>query len=416
MSKSMKFPLPVMGVDVRSHETSLVSGAVRRAVNVDVDRDGHPARRTGYTKRLARSDMHSVWYAPQRGWTFVATGRTVNRLDPNTYALTPLLDLGSDAPVSYTEYNGNVYFTNRTAIGWLPSNSMTARRVGVPAPATSPTLAPSASGKLLKGKYGVTIALVDDRGEEGPTAPLQTIELAADGGITLANLPVIDGWFVAIYLTTTDGEVLREAARIPAVFATYTVAEVSAGGTPGTFGSAPLPPGEFIAWQSGRLFTAIDSTLTFSEPLRPHLCDMAHNRIPFSGWISMVASVGSGLYIGDSRGVWFLAGTDVDGSKLVYASHHRAVKGSAVIIQPGHLPEKLVQADTPVALWLTSAGYMVGTPDGRVVELNSDRLLLPTGMTARSAFLTRGGRKQVVSTVNSAGTASSGTAADSVIG
>lgn len=415
MSKTMKYPLPATGVDMMSAETALAPGAVRQAVNVDIDRSGHPKRRVGYIQRAASNTLHSIHYAAQRGWTFVCDGRTASRLDTTTYALTALHDMGSDAPLAYAEYNGNVYFTNRTGAGWLPSNATTARAVGVPALETTPALAASGSGKLLAGSYGVTFSLIDDRGEEGAASPVQTITLPSDGGITITGLPVRIGWGVNIYLTSTDGDILRLAASFPAAFATYHVAEIPTGEVALTVGLVPLPPGEFICWQGGRLFTGADGAVSFSLPGRPHLHNPAHGVIPFSGRLAMLASVSTGIYVGDSRGVWFLAGGDVEQSKIQLVSSHRAFKGSAVMMPPGHFPEKLVPADSPVVAWLTSAGYMVGTPDGRVIELQADRLRLPAGITGRSVFLTRGGRKQVLTTVNSAGTALAGSATDSVI-
>lgn len=51
-------------------------------------------------------------------------------------------------------------------------------------------------------------------------------------------------------------------------------------------------------------------TLYFSEAMRHHLNNPAHGFIQFGSCISFVEAVTDGLYIGDSRGVWFLSGTD----------------------------------------------------------------------------------------------------------
>ena len=413
MSQTKPYPLPIAGVDTLSSETALVKGAVRSAVNVDIGRAGRFKRRAGYTRRVAHPGMHSLFYAAQKGWTLVAQDSALYQLDINTYSLTPLATLSSPDKLEYTEYNGNLYFANKTTIGWVPNDSATARPVGVPVP-TTPALS-AAGGDLTPGKYGVAITLVDDRGEEGGATKLQVIDLPDGGGIRLANLPQRMGWTISVYVTSADGDVLRWAAEFPAVFPTYVVAGIAQGGELDTQFLIPLPPGDIVRWHNGRLFTAKNGALRFSGALRPHLHNPAHDVIPFSGHIAFVESVSDGLYVGDSRGVWFLSGTDPTKFEQRRVSTCRAVARSSIMIPPEHFPPKQVPAEAPVAVWLSTSGYVVGMPGGTTVELQPDRLKVPSGLTGRSAFLLREGRKQVVTPVNSTSTATFGTAVDSVI-
>jgi hypothetical protein len=413
MSQTKPYPLPIAGVDTLSSETALGNGTVRSAVNVDIGRAGRFKRRAGYTRRVARTGMHSLFYAVQKGWTLVAQDAGLFRLDIDTYAMTPLATLNSPDKLEYTEYNGNLYFANKTTLGWVPSDSTVARPVGVPVP-TTPTLSVAAGG-LTPGKYGVAITFVDDRGEESGATELQVINLPDGGGIRLANLPQKLGWRIFVYITSPDGDVLRWAAEFPAVFPSYVVAEIAQGGVLDTRFLVPLPPGDFVCWHNGRLFTAKNGALRFSEALRPHLHNPAHGVIPFSGHIAFVESVGDGLYVGDSRGVWFLSGTDPTKFELRRVSTCRAVAYSSIMVPPEHFPPKQVPAEVPVAVWLSTSGYVVGMPGGTTVELQPDRLKVPSGLTGRSAFLLREGRKQVITPVNSTSTATFGTAVDSVI-
>lgn len=415
MSQSKPFPLPIIGVDTLSTETALASGAVRSAVNVDIGRAGRVRRRDGYTRRVAVPGLHSVYYAAQRGWTLVARDSALFRLDTATFAMTPLMALNSPDPLWYTEYNGNLYFTNRATMGWVPSNSDEARRVGVPTP-QAPAITADASGGLLPGKYGVVLVLVDDRGEESGASRLQTVSLPNGGGIRLSDLPQQLGWTTFVYVTGADDDVLRLVATVPAVFPTYLIAEpIAQGRTCGTRGLVPLPGGDFVCWHNGRLFTAGGGAVRFSGSMRPHLHDPAHNVIPFSGAITFMESVGDGVYVGDERGVWFLSGNDPTKFEQVRVSPNRAVARSSVVVSPKHFPEKQVPVDSPVAVWLSTSGYVVGMPGGTAVELQPDRVKVPNGLTGRTSFLLRGGRKQVVTPVNSSSTATFGTAVDSVL-
>lgn len=413
MSKTKKYPLPVAGIDVLSNETSLVKGAVRSAKNVDIGRSGEYQRRAGYTMVSVTPGLHSLFYAAQKGWTFVALDAQMFRLHTNNYKRESLALIGSAFPVAYAEYNGNVYFTNRTSFNWVPSDSGAARQVGVPVP-PAPTLS-ATQGTLLPGTYGLVLTTIDDRGEESGATALQTIRIGTGGGIKLAKLPLLPGMSLCVYITSADGDVLRRAETLPAVFHTYDITEDAQGALCSTQFLTPMPTGDMVRWHNGRLYTAKFDTLSFSEAHRPHLYSLAHNTIQFSGWISFIEPVVDGIYVGDSRGVWFLAGGDPTKFTLRRVSTHRAIHRSSLIAPSRYFPEKMVQTDAPVAVWLSTAGYIVGMQGGSIVELHSDRIQVPTGLLGRSTLLLRDGRKQIITTVNSTSTAANGVANDSTI-
>ena len=50
---AVPLPMPRLGMDLLSEETRLPAGCVRRAVNVDIDRDGQAAARGGFVTRRA---------------------------------------------------------------------------------------------------------------------------------------------------------------------------------------------------------------------------------------------------------------------------------------------------------------------------------------------------------------------------
>lgn len=414
MTTQKNLPLPAAGVDLLSEETALIAGAVRSAINVDISRGGHFSRRAGCTRRVAVPGLHSLFYSVQRGWTFVGRDALLNRMDTTTYEMTPMYNLGSAHLIDYTEYNGNVYFTNRTAIGWVPLGSTAARQVGVPKP-PAPELVAVSQGPLLPGKYAVAITLLDDRGEEGPASDVGIVNLPEGGGIRLQGLPQNIGWSVGVYITSADGDVLRQAALVPAVFPTYLVATDAEGQILDTQHLVQLPPGNFIRWHNGRLLVARGAELLLSEPMRPHLHNPAHGVIPFTGVVAFVESVADGLFVGDANGVWFLSGTDPSRFEQRLVSRCRAVPRSSLMMAPEHLPQDRVQTDQPVAVWLSTSGYVVGMPGGRTVELQPERVKVPPGLVGRSAYLFRSGRKQIVTPVNSSRTAANWVALNSVI-
>ena len=413
MSATRPYPLPAAGIDSLSNETALLKGAVREAVNVDIGRAGRFSRRVGQTLRLSGSDYHSIWGAQQRGTMLVAKGNQLLRLNDDL-STTPLAALNSADPLAYMEYNGNVYWTNKTTIGWLPADAATARPVGVPVPEVVPSLSATAGG-LLPGKYGVVMTYLDDRREEGGATPVQIIDLPSGGGITLTGLPIRVGWAFRVYITDPDGSKFHRSEEVPAVFPNYTVTQTAQGGDCDTQFLTPMPPGELITWLAGRLYTAKLGTLCFSEAMRPHLSNPAHGFIQFSGFISFVEAVTDGLYVGDSRGVWFLSGTDPTKFEMKLVSPHRAVRCSGVKVGPGHFPDEKVPSPNPVAMWLSTSGYVVGMDGGVTVELQPERIKVPAGLVGRTTVLVRKGMKQAVTPVNSTSTVAFGTAVDSGI-
>lgn len=402
--KNNRIPLPTLGQDMLSEQTSLPSGAVRIARNVDIGRDGTFGRRAGFVERVAGDAFHSIYYAAQKGWLLVCQGRTLYRMNPDTLALTSLFTLNSEDPLSYTEFNGEIYFTNPSTIGWIPSDSVLARTAGVVVP-PAPVATATTIGGLVAGEYGVSITLVDDRGEESGASEATTVVLPVPGGILLSGLPVISNHRVYVYVTPPDGDQLYFTTDFVADAATAVISISPGGATIDTQFLRPMLPGQFVRGFNGRLYTGYRDRLAFSEPFRPRACSLRHGWIAMSGYISFVEPVVDGIYVGDSRGVWFMAGGDPSKFEPRLVSKCRAVRRSSTLVPGEHFPDKAVQGAELVAVWLSTSGYVLGLPGGTTVELHPDRVKLAAGMTGTSTFLLRSGRKQLISLVDSTSTA-----------
>jgi hypothetical protein len=68
----------------------------------------------------------------------------------------------------------------------------------------------------------------------------------------------------------------------------------------------------------------------------------------------------------------------------------------------------------PVAVWLCTSGYAVGTADGNVIEVNADVIRVPLATSGSSVFAIRNGRKQVLTTMSNTQPAA-GEAVDTII-
>lgn len=397
---STSIPLPRLGIDLLSDETQMPAGAVRAAVNVDIDKRGQFARRQG-SSLVSPGDGYDNLY-PWGGKLLARRGALLLSIDPDTMVEATLCHLGMDAPIDYTPYNGDLYVASTAAL-WL-------LRAGAAVPAGSrlpdvlPTLSPTDAGALTPGRYMAAISMLDARGEESHAVSLGQIDVTA--GLLLTGLPVVPGCRWRMYLTPPDGDVLYLAEEFDAVFTQYAVTVYPGGAPCETLHLAHMPGGRFVRGYGGRLFVAHGDTLWFSEAFRPHLTAPRHNFVRFVGTIRFVEFVAGGAYVGDDRGVWWLAGEDPTKYILSPVSDAVAVARSSVLVPMHRLGTLGSRATADCAVWLSADGYMVGAPGGQVTALHPDRIRLAPQIAGQSVFLLRDGIQQIVTLTASPGPAS----------
>lgn len=389
--KSVGIPLPVLGVDMLSDQTALRAGTVRSATNTDLANNGAFSRRAGFSTVAAGSGYTNL-YTDAKG-TLVGQGTSLYAINPTTYATALMCDMGAEAPIDFAQYNGHLYICGPRALWWIPSNESTPRPVGVPT-GTLPNVASSNAGTLIPGNYAVAISRVDDRGEESPIKLLGTFALVA--GLTLTNLTVTSGWRYRLYISPTDGDALYLADEWDALLSTHTATVTPNGAPCGNLHLAPMPYGDFVRAEKGRMYVAVGDTLWFSEPLRPHLTDPRHNFVRFVGNIRFIETMQGGVFVGDSRGVWWLSGEDPSKFTLRGASDHTAVKRSSLVVPTSVLGARFRAAEGTAAVWLSTAGYMVGSESGEVTPLHPDRVRLSGSLEGKSVFIVRNGIRQVI--------------------
>lgn len=408
MSSPIKIPLPVNGVDLLSDETGFSTGYVRRAENVDIDRSGTFRRRPGATLVASAPYYHSL-FSGKRG-VLLGQGDSLYSVNPSTLATTLKGVLGT-GPFDITEYNGHTYILSRDALWWIPSDAGDVRRAGVEPPNPLPTISADV-GALTSGAYAVALARVDERGEESPCKFLGTV--STSGGVRLTGLPVEPAVTYRVYLTPPDGDVLYLAAEFQAVFSTYVVGELPDGAQRTSQHLQMMPGGDFVRWHAGRLYVMRGDVLHYSQPLRPHLTDPRHDFIQFVG-VRFFEPVAGGIFVGDSRGTWFLPGNEPSEFRLQHVSHALAVKRSSLRLPSTHLPQRLNLPAQDCAVWLSTEGYVVGTAGGQVVELHPDRIRLADGLEGRSRLVIRNGVKQIITLTSAHGTQGYGVALDTSI-
>lgn len=411
--KTVPFPAITLGVDMLSNETSIPKGAVRKAINVNLDRYGNFSRRTGYTKVVSGAGFHSVRSLLQKGWVVLAQDNELKLINTADYSMSSLYTLDSSDQLDYCEHNGDLYFSNRSTIGFVPYGSSVARALGIPNPDPGPILAATTNGSLRAGTYTVALSYVDDLGRESGLGEYVQVTLPVDGGITASGLPTHSGWKLRVYITAPDGEVLYLNSEFNAVTTTININTFRELKQTDTAALVPMEPGSFIRPFNGRLYTCQDNVISFSEPLRYGVTNLSTNKITMNDSITIFEPVLGGIYVGAGTKVWFMEGGDPSRFKQKLVSNCRAIPNSSTLVPGEHFNSKVVSPDYPVAVWLSTSGYVAGQADGTVVELQPDRVRIPGNHAGRSTFLLRNGMKQVVTPVNSTSAVAFGTAVDS---
>lgn len=411
--KTIPFPAIKLGVDMLSDETSLLPGAVRQAINVDLDRAGNFSRRKGYTRVVSGSGFHSVRTMAQKGWVMLAQNSTLKAISPSNYSMSTLYTLNSSDPVDYCEHNGNIYFSNRSTLGTVPYGSSLARRLGIDTPSPVPVLSATTNGSLGAGTYTVALTFVDDLGEESGTGDYVRVTLPVPGGITATGLPTHSGWKLRVYLSPPNGTNLYLNSEFNAVTTTVGINTFNELKQCDTTDVTAMVPGSFIRPHNGRLYTCLDNVISFSEPLRYGVTNLSNNTIIMNDNITVFEPVLGGIYVGAGTKVWFMEGGDPSKFAQKLVSNCRAIPYSSTLVPGEHFNSKVVNPEYPVAVWLSTSGYVAGQADGSVVELQPDRVRIPGNHAGRSTFLLRNGMKQVITPVNSTSAVAYGTAIDS---
>ncbi|MEN8250665.1 MAG: hypothetical protein ABFS32_17155 [Bacteroidota bacterium] len=154
------------------------------------------------------------------------------------------------------------------------------------------------------------------------------------------------------------------------------------------FSEAPI--GRHIAFFNGRWYISQGNTVWISEPFAPGLFDMARGFLQFKSAIRMIKPVKEGIFISDSKAIWFFRGTDPSEFSQKQLTAYPVLEWSDAI---DYIEGYEIGLETPglCALWGTVEGAMIGTTDGRVVTLTKDKIQYPK-IGSQGSGLLRGNR------------------------
>ena len=382
------------GVNEKAKETDLPQSTARVLKNLNVSNEGKIRRRDGFIRRVVASVAHSIY--THNGFVFAVVDNALQMLDTDTWDLTVVRGGVGPSRLSYAAIGGVVYYSNGTVSGRYDTESGQHYSSMAPPTPGAPNLS-VASGGLKPGKYMVSITQVSSDGvESGAPIPVP-ITLTASEGIRV-DVPVTDGTReTRVYCSEVNGSNLFLEARMPFGAGFTVITGLSHGKELRTLLVDPLPAGSILRAHKGRLYSADNNVLWYSEPLLYGLTKLDYNYLPpFSGPITMIEPVDGGLFVA-ADAMYFLSGTSPADMQFTVLDTAPAIPGSSMVID-GQLVSKDINGQ--VAYWYSSEGAVIGLPNGAIRNLTQDKLEgVEDAASAASALIRTAGVDRVLTNV-----------------
>jgi hypothetical protein len=364
----------------------------RIVLNAVVGDSGVIYPRDGY-ERAIRGGIHSVW-SKSAMFGVGVDDSVLYRIDG--VALTPLAVVpGPRSRLQYDEVGNLVYMSNGY---WRASYDLLSGQMrpwGVPVPA-SPRVS-IGPGYFPPGTYTLCFTQTDGDQMSGNGPLVQVSWEGEEKGIRLLNFP--EGgecWIThpngkALYRAIVDGGVIQGHHPQAEPLLPLSV--------------TPPPNFEDFAFAFGRMWGAKNNRVHYSMPGYPDWFRQGDYRL-FLQPIVMVAPVNNGIFVHSRASSWYLQGTDPGKMELSRVGDG-AIPGTLTY---AHMPASLAggaatsanfatMSQMPSPIWMSQAGFVVGTHSGHLTSLTDHRLRLRPRFEGASLFRVKSGVPQIVTTL-----------------
>jgi hypothetical protein len=394
MTDPVAFLKTQLGMDVISLEGRLPEGAVRSAINVELNEKSGFRRRPGYTQRLAGACLGIYQPENMPGLAIYVdqASRELRRITETGYAT-----LAHDAyelwPIEHAHY---LYVAVGSRVLRIDPD-FSCRSAGIAnLIGFSPTLVALNNGGLAPGTYLVAVSYHNDLGEESGLSNTSQITLASGYGAIDVFLPPPpdEAVMMSIYRTYANGRNLFRVATVEAD--TSFAITLSVLGRPArTWLRAPLPSGILASYQ-GRLYSASGTFVYYSEPFNTNLMNVRSGFIPFGERTTMVLAVTDGLYVGTDSAAYYLGGGGPSEFRIRLVDPHPVMFGSGIMVDGAMFSDEFMrqsprgQETAAVAVWLSPHGAVAGMVGGNVATPMQERITLRCRKASGSSIIRRG--------------------------
>lgn len=360
----------------RMTSADLVTG-----VNINIDDTGKISRRSGIRRVVTGTDVHSLGDA--LGRSFFIDDDTLYELSKANAKAAIKSGLTAGRRMNYLGVNNAVYFSNGVDAGSVTGSVV--RNLGIAVP-SSPAIE-IIPGNLSPGSYGVTCAYVRDDGTESGAPRSSFIVIHGGQGLRLA-LPVSSDAHVTekrVYITSANGEVPYLAMTLPNAITSADYAETGPQALVcNTQNMGPLPAGDVMGFHNGRLYSACGNVIWHSEPHKHELCNYAANYLLFPDRVTVIAPIESGIFVGTERDTHFLMGSEPAQFVDRTVSPAGSIFGTLSYCEQQFVTANGLRELTPV--WVTARGVVAGASDGSLIELTSNKFVLPSMASGAAAY------------------------------
>lgn len=382
------------GMDISADAVDVPANRAHDILNLDLTQSGVGFARDEYTAPTLLAGARCLQGFDAFG--LCASGDTLYRIDV-PLAVTPVHSgLHPTNPIAYVAHAGRIWFTDGVRVGMFNEIDNSASWVGLPVPG-APAVRAVGVGGLTPGAYGLAFSFMSATEESGISS---MVTVHTQAGLELTQIPVPpSGCDLRVYMTMPDGDILYHLMDIPnGLMAPFLIGSAPEGKQAMNRFLSQLPGGRLLAGYNGRMYVARGSVLYFSEPLYYGLTSLRDGYIMYESEITVLLATEGGLYVGTRDHVHYLSGDGPNAAKTKLSAPP-PVPWSGTPLVAGQLTGEHVKRGGIYALWLSALGYYLGTPDGLVVPMQSDRIQGITDTAISSATLATRGINRVVTTV-----------------
>lgn len=377
---------PILGMNTVSDTARQNGNFVRLAQNLNINPNGTIELRKGRAK-VSDEPIQYLWQSPLHRDVFGLCDGFWCVVNPFDWSRKKLAEIGN-APLYHTLVNNKVVVAGKN--GLYEYDGQIAKPLTIPTPPP-----PMVQGQSQGQDFGECVSGLDETTHKARTRVIaisylvgqkegglsSTVKIDADS-VTITLPMVFDKMVthVNIYTTEQGGAELKLVATVPKDTTEYGFDTGAILGKPATTQHLdPMMTGKYLALWRGRLVVAKSNVIYFSEPLNYHLTDERHNYIAMPQRVTFLEVVDGGIWVGQTTGVAFLQGMDLDELTISHKAVQSPIADSSTQM-PSEMVGELSGGGGRVALWLSANGYCVGTSDGQVVEYHAGVMSGITGI------------------------------------
>ena len=357
-------------------------------INVNITGSGAVSKRSGYARAVAGNPA-GAYATRDESRLYLVDGGALLQVHEDLSVTTLATGLGTGA-VHWAEINDQVFFLSGDASGIITAEGgILVWRWQAPG---EPALAALAGGSLAAGQYQVCCTCILPDGRETGASPPATIELGEGSALLIRSIPQYSGGRTRVYLAPAGSTVFQLVGVAAAGEMTWNLGPEHLGQELLTMGldALPLGAGPIAEWR-GRIYAAMylhgqdQSVVWVSDPLAPHLFDLAAGYFMVPGRVHALAPHAAGLVVGTDR-----------------ALHAYTPEGMALLASYGVAPGMPWARDGQRLLIWTQRG-LCQFPD--FTNLTERRVSVAPGVHAGAALIEQDGQTRFVVALHAGGIA-----------